>query len=120
MKTQLDTPTHERWLEILSQQKHFEVPEYRRQHPRHDIERGAVALVFEELGVSVVRTGIVLNASAVGLMIKQHKAIRTGTRVRVEAMLGDNPFLLTGRVVHSTPTTAGFKVGIELEFPGQG
>lgn len=120
MQTQLETPTQERWLEILSQQRVFEVPEHRRQNPRHDIECGAVALVFEELGAPVVRTGILLNASAVGLMIKQHKAIRTGTPVRVEATLGKESFLLTGHVVHSTQTIAGFKVGIELEFPGQG
>lgn len=119
MHTQLETPTRERWLEILSSQGLLEVPEHRRQHPRHDIELGAVALAFDELGAPALRTGILLNASAVGLMTKQHKPIRTGTPVQMEVTLDDKSFLLKGRIVHSTQTIGGFKVGIELEFPSQ-
>lgn len=117
METRLETPTRQRWREVLSPYADPEESGHRRNDERYYIALGSVKLVFEENGAPVERTGRVLNASDGGLMIKQYQDIPSNTQLQIEATIGEESFALAGRVAHCTQTVGGFKVGIELEFP---
>ena len=117
VETRLETPTRQRWREVLSQYADVEQRGQRRNNERYYIALGSVKLAFEENGASVERTGRVLNASDGGLMIKQYQDIPSDTQLQIEATIGEESFALAGRVAHCTQTVGGFKVGIELKFP---
>jgi hypothetical protein len=114
---QLTTVSRERWQEILSQYVTPEIePPIRRKTRRYGVEFGVVRLLYEENGDSAERIVSLLQASTDGMMIKNHKPIRTRTRLCMELTLGDDTVSLRGHVAHCTQTVGGYKVGIELEF----
>jgi len=117
VETRLETPTRQRWREVLSQYADVEQCGQRRNNERYYIALGSVKLAFEEDGAPVERTGRVLNASDGGLMIKQYQDVPSDTQLQIEATIGEESFALAGRVAHCTQTVGGFKVGIELKFP---
>jgi hypothetical protein len=116
VETRLETPTRQRWREVLSAYAGPEEPGRRRTDERYYIALGSVKLAFEQDGAPVERTGRVLNASEGGLMIKQYEGIPPETLLQIEATIGEESFALAGRVAHCTQTVGGFKVGIELKF----
>ncbi len=117
METRLETPTRQRWREILDQYAESGRSDHRRTNERHYLELGSVKLTYEEGDAPVVRAGRLLNASDSGLMVKQYQDILPKTELQIEAAIGDEAFTLTGHVVHCTQTLGGFKIGIELQFP---
>ena len=119
MTAHLDTPTLTRWREILT--KHTEPlrPDYRRENERHYIESATVNLSLLEGDPSDIRPGRLLNASSSGLMIKQFDDLPVDTPTRIDLTIGEDSVTLIGRVVHSTQTLGGYKIGIQLEFDQQ-
>jgi hypothetical protein len=117
VETRLETPTRQRWREVLSPYAGPEEDGHRRTDERYYIALGSVKLAFEENGVPIERTGRVLNASEGGLMVRQYEGILPDTQLQIEATIGEESFALAGRVAHCTQTVGGFKVGIELKFP---
>ena len=117
VETRLETPTRQRWREVLSQYADVEQCGQRRTDERYYIALGSVKLAFEEDGAPVERTGRMLNVSEGGLMIKQYQDVPSDTQLQIEATIGEESFALAGRVAHCTQTVGGFKVGIELKFP---
>jgi hypothetical protein len=76
-------------------------------------------LTFELEGRPVQRSGRLLNISPGGLMVKQREPIAGQTRVLVKIACDEGELALAGRVAHCTQTVDGYKVGVELLFPGQ-
>ena len=117
METQVETPTRERWREVLSQYSESDRGDHRRCNQRAYVQFGVAKLSFDdEQGMPDVRTGRLLNASHGGVMIKQYQSIPAKTELQIEATIGDETFALAGHVVHATETLGGFKIGIELRF----
>ncbi len=117
METRIEIPTRQRWTELLAKFAESERSDSRRGNQRSYVQFGAAKLSFDdEQGTPTGRTGRLLNASDSGLMVKQYESIPEETEVAVEATIGDEVFALTGRVVHTTETLGGFKIGIELRF----
>jgi hypothetical protein len=110
--------TEAEWLEALARCVTPEVePPVRRDHRRYGVDFGLARLSYTRDGVPLTRTAPLLQISAEGLMVQIQEPIRVYTPLRLEVILGDETFALTGQVAHSTQTVGGYKVGIQLLFP---
>jgi hypothetical protein len=110
--------TREGWLYILSRHVSPQSePHIKRTSQRHDVESGLARLVYQSDGTLHDYTLSLLQISADGLTVRNHKPIRVGTPVQVEVMLDDDSVALTGRVMHCTETIGAYKLGVRLQFP---
>lgn len=116
MESQLDRTTQQHWLEVVARHDQLRDPGHRRSEPRRVAPIGTVRLAFEDAGCPLVHSGKVLNVSGAGVMVSARHEIPAGTMMMMQMVLDGEAYLLVGRVVHSTQTVGGFKVGIELEF----
>jgi len=104
------------WEALVAQHPEEVTPEHRRQDRRRYTPLGSARLVFKQDGRPQVRGGKVLNVSSRGMLVWQREDINWGTKVVVQARLGETDTLLFGHVAHCTETVGGFKVGVELQF----
>ena len=114
------TITRELWEQIVSACRPEQASEYRRKRARRPGTLGPVELAFDQGGRVVVQTGSLLNVSSNGVMIKQREEISSDTTVMMRATPCGETAVLKGRVIHCTETVGGFKVGVELQFTGEG
>lgn len=119
MEERFETPSRERWAQVLAQHKMVEETEYRRDDARRIVEFGSVRVIYQEWGSWVARSGTLLNASERGLMAMVKERVPSALQVRLEVTIRDETFALTGRVAHCTQTVGGFKIGFRLEFAPQ-
>ena len=74
-------------------------------------------MTFESMGRREERTAALLNASGGGLMLRSHEELPAGTKVLLRLPHADQLLEVAGRIMHSTTTVGGFKLGILLDFP---
>ena len=118
MAAATDLTSREKWEAFVAQQPEEPTPEHRRSNRRRDTAFGMAELVFTLEGRQVQRSGRVLNISPTGLMVKQREPVADGSSVLVKVGCEDGELVLSGRVMHCTETVGGYKLGIELLFPG--
>jgi hypothetical protein len=118
VSTATDLTSREKWEAFVAQQPEEPTPEHRRSNCRRDTAFGMAELVFTLDGRQMQRSGRVLNISPGGLMVKQREPVTGGTRVLVKIACEDGELVLAGCVVHCTETVGGYKLGVELLFPG--
>ncbi len=117
MQTQVEQLTRQRWLQVLSEYRAVPNREYRRRHPRANVDLGVVRILTEQEQRREERTGALLNASGGGMMLRSQDELRPGTIVLLQLWHGEQILEVTGRIVHSTPTVGGYKLGVLLSFP---
>lgn len=113
--------TRDDWEQIVARHAmNEEEPPIRRGDRRHAVDYGTAKLVFmqDTLGRlrTIVRTTPLLQISREGMMVKSHADVPVDAVVGLRVELGEDSFALLGRVVHSTQTLAGYKVGLQLAF----
>ena len=92
---------------------------HRRREARHIAPLGTARLAYEQAGLPELQTGKVLNISDHGAMIVTRQEIPEHAVLMMKISLGEDAFLLVGRVMHSTQTVGGYKIGIKLDFPAE-
>lgn len=110
--------TRVEWLALLA--AHVD-PDFEtllnRKQARYAPDFGTATLTFEDDSQPATITGRLLDISASGFMVKSHRKIDSYTAVWAELVIGDDCASVVGYVKHATPTVAGFKLGVALQFP---
>ncbi len=118
MNAAVEATSRQQWESLVAHHPAQPSPEHRRHESRRHTEIGTVELVYKAGGRAVQRTGKLLNISLGGLLIREQEHLDCGTKMLIQARLDQRELLLVGQVAHCTETVGGYKVGIELLFPG--
>lgn len=113
--------TWNEWVEILTRNFDLDVEKlHRREYRRYDVADGLVNVVFQTapgkhpLPEPTMLT--LLDVSPTGFMARGFVEYERETTAEVELIFADVQRCARARVVHSTLTLGGFKVGFELIF----
>lgn len=113
--------TWKEWIAILTRNFDLDVEIlHRREYRRYDVVDGIANVTFEAVPDGEVLPGptsmTMIDVSPTGFMARDFIEYARGAVAGVELIFADVQRRARARVMHSTPTLGGFKVGFELIF----
>lgn len=115
-ETQVPLATREFWAAFVADQTAPKVrSEYRRKNIRYAVVR-EVRAFYERDGRHIATDVDIMEISATGMSIRARSQIEPEAVIRIQFNDVEQPFAIEGRVMHSTGTLGGHKIGLELLF----
>jgi hypothetical protein len=109
--------TREIWSKIVSTVSMAEMEPTMRRSTRRYSCSGEIKVSGEIDGEPFKQTWVLLQVSATGISARAHIEVPDRLKVAIVWRWQNQELLLSGRVMHSTQTVGGYKVGIRLNFP---
>ena len=110
------TLTRNEWCDIVANIVKPETePPIRRSCRRYTMD-GEARGTWRDAKRAYKRTWRVLEISTGGLTLKSYDAVPIDTDIELVVNLNGIPFALRGRIMHSTQTLGGYKLGVQLLF----
>lgn len=105
------------WSKVVSAASLAEMePKVRRTTRRYSCD-GEIKVSGEIEDEPFRETWILLQVSMTGISARAPREVPDATKVTIRWQWGSQELLLRGRVMHSTQTVGGYKVGVRLDFP---
>lgn len=117
LTTESTLTSRDEWLKFVSATSLSEMePKVRRTTRRYPCD-GEIKVTGEIDGEPFRGTWDLIQVSMTGISARASREVPDRMKVALRCRWGSQDLSLRGRVMHSTQTVGGYKVGIRLDFP---
>lgn len=116
--TQIKYTTRDQWLNFLEQVVEPTTEKCQRRQYRRYALNSYVTVYGEADGEAFRTTWALHQVSRGGMMAVARREFPVWIDVSIELAWDDRTMLLRGKIRHCTQTVGGYKIGVQLIFPG--